>query len=262
MSCCSGYALSMHSNQRATDWGGRAARCDDERHWARIFLFSLSESASSVHTVQCSALGIRSAVVAVNHVGSRGWAAWGLRAAAVLGPGASGAGSGRRPARSAQCRTRRLWSRTVRRSAEPPAASPLCRTTRALGASRGPRARPASLLLLAAWLAAVAADVACPQELPPAHVVCTSCRSYENAREHSLRVIRESLLAKLGFAQAPNTTGRQLPRVPADLMQRFERRPPPAGVQADAPALSRTFVTHTEQDDFLARTDNVLVFAR
>ncbi|KAF9798877.1 hypothetical protein SFRURICE_020441 [Spodoptera frugiperda] len=31
---------------------------------------------------------------------------------------------------------------------------------------------------------------------------------------------------------------------------------------ADAPALARTFVTHTEQDDFLARTDNVLIFAR
>ncbi|CAH0727757.1 unnamed protein product, partial [Brenthis ino] len=141
---------------------------------------------------------------------------------------------------------------------EPPAA-PRPRNTRALGASRGPRARPASLLLLAAWLAAVAADLACPQEPPPPHL-CSSCRSYENAREHSLRVIKESLLAKLGFAQAPNTTGRQLPRVPADLMERFERRPPPAGVQADAPALS--FVTHTEQDDFLARTENVLVFAR
>lgn len=75
-------------------------------------------------------------------------------------------------------------------------------------------------------------------------------------------MIRESLLAKLGFTQAPNTTGRQLPRVPADLMERFERRPPPPGVQADAPLPARTFVTHTEQDDFLARTDNVFVFAR
>ncbi|CAK1553657.1 unnamed protein product [Leptosia nina] len=161
-----------------------------------------------------------------------------------------------------QCRTRRPRPQTassLRRAAR--AASPLCRTTRPLGASRGPRARPASLLLLAAWLAAAAADPACPQ--PPAtQVVCASCRSYESAREHSLKVIRESLLAKLGFAQAPNTTGRQLPRVPADLIKRFEMRPPPPGVQADAPAPSRTFVTHTEQDDFLARTDNVLIFAR
>ncbi|CAH2075238.1 unnamed protein product, partial [Iphiclides podalirius] len=138
------------------------------------------------------------------------------------------------------------------------AASPLCRTTRPLGASRGPRARPARLLLLAAWLAAAAAqEPACPRE----PLVCATCRSYENAREHSLRVIRESLLAKLGFTQAPNTTGRELPRVPADLMERYERRPPPPGVQADAPAPSRAFVTHTEQDDFLARTDNVLIFA-
>ncbi|KPI97943.1 hypothetical protein RR46_11064 [Papilio xuthus] len=45
-------------------------------------------------------------------------------------------------------------------------------------------------------------------------------------------------------------------------MERYERRPPPPGVQADAPAPARTFVTHTERDDFLARTDNVLIFAR
>ncbi|KAL4710572.1 hypothetical protein ACJJTC_008974 [Scirpophaga incertulas] len=134
---------------------------------------------------------------------------------------------------------------------------PLC-TTRPLGAPRGPRARPASLLLLAAWLAAVAADLACPQEPPAAQDACASCRSYENAREHSLRVIRESLLVKLGFTQAPNTTGRQLPRVPDDLMERFELRP----IQNDANVPTRTFVTHTEQDDFLARTDDVLVFAR
>ncbi|KAI8428803.1 hypothetical protein MSG28_007474 [Choristoneura fumiferana] len=134
---------------------------------------------------------------------------------------------------------------------------PLCRTTRPLGASRGPRARPASLLLLACWLAVVAAELACPPESPP-QPPCASCRSYESAREHSLRVIRESLLAKLGFTQAPNTTGRELPRVPPDLMQRFERRAPPSE-QADAPAPPRTFVTHTEQDDFLARTDNVLL---
>ncbi|XP_045764376.1 uncharacterized protein LOC123866740 [Maniola jurtina] len=210
----------MHSNQTATDWGGRA--------------------------------------------GGAGAVAGGRRGGCGRLPRsvpASGAGSGRgRRARRSVARAACGRAPSVA-PPSPRAASPPCRTTRALGASRGPRARPASLLLLAAWLAAVAADVACPQELPPAHVVCTSCRSYENAREHSLRVIRESLLAKLGFAQAPNTTGRQLPRVPADLMERFERRPPPAGVQADAPALSRTFVTHTEQDDFLARTDNVLVFA-
>lgn len=75
-------------------------------------------------------------------------------------------------------------------------------------------------------------------------------------------MIRESLLAKLGFTQAPNTTGRELPRVPPDLMERFERRPPSPGVQADSPIPTRAFITHTEQDDFLARTDNVLVFAR
>ncbi|CAH2236977.1 jg9470 [Pararge aegeria aegeria] len=82
----------------------------------------------------------------------------------------------------------------------------------------------------------------------------------QSASSSSLR--RTEWAARPIRSWAPNTTGRQLPRVPADLMERFERRPPPAGVQADAPALSRTFVTHTEQDDFLARTENVLVFAR
>lgn len=139
--------------------------------------------------------------------------------------------------------------------------SPLCRTTRPLGASSGPRARPASLLLLAAWLAAVAADLACPQEPPPVQEACVSCRTYENARDYSLRLIRENLLAKLGFTQAPNTTGRELPQVPPKMMEKLKVRSPP-GVQADGPVPSRTFVTHTEPDDFLARTDNALVFAR
>lgn len=75
-------------------------------------------------------------------------------------------------------------------------------------------------------------------------------------------MIREIILAKLGFSQAPNTTGRELPHVPPEVMERFERRKPTPGVQADAPASTRTFVTHIEQDDFLARTDNVLIFAR
>lgn len=95
-----------------------------------------------------------------------------------------------------------------------------------------------------------------------AQIACTSCRPYENLREHSLRVIRESLLIKLGFTQAPNTTGRELPQVPEDLMARYKQRKPPAGVQADAPTASRTLVTHTEPDDFLARTDNVFIFGR
>ncbi|KOB73375.1 Growth/differentiation factor 11 [Operophtera brumata] len=99
-------------------------------------------------------------------------------------------------------------------------------------------------------------------------IACTSCRSNDIARERSLRLIRESLLAKLSFKQAPNTTGRELPHVPADLMEMFEskkvqKKPPrEVGVQADAPASSRTLVTHIEQDDFLAQADNVLIFAR
>lgn len=79
-------------------------------------------------------------------------------------------------------------------------------------------------------------------------------------------MIRESLLAKLSFKQAPNTTGRELPHVPADFMEKFENRKvqkkPPPGVQADAPVSTRTLVTHIEQDDFLAQADNVLIFAR
>lgn len=144
------------------------------------------------------------------------------------------------------------------------AASPLCRTTRPLGASRGPRARPASLLLLVSWLAAAtaASDPACTEDPPTAQLACASCRYYENAREYSLQLIRDNLLAKLEFTQAPNITGQELPFVPADLVKRIKHRQPPSGFQADAPANSPTLVTHTEPDDFLARTDNVFIFAR
>lgn len=112
------------------------------------------------------------------------------------------------------------------------------------------------------WLAATVADPACPEEPSVAQIACAACRSHDNARELNLRVIREIILAKLGFSQAPNTTGRELPHVPLNMMKKFEKRTPTPGVQADALAPTRTFVTHIEQDDFLARTDNVLIFAR
>lgn len=158
-----------------------------------------------------------------------------------------------------QCSTRHPRPRTARVRRR----CPLCRTTRSLGAPRGPRARPARparLILLAAWLTAALAERACPA--PPR--ACPACRHRDTAREHSLLLIKESLLAKMGFAAAPNTTGRELPRVPQEFLERYERKltppPPPAGLQSDAPA--RSFLTHTEEDDFLVRTDDVVVFAR
>lgn len=140
-------------------------------------------------------------------------------------------------------------------------ALPPCTTLELVGV-RGPRARPASLLLLAVWLSAAVAELACPGQAPPPPPPCAACASDEDLREHNLRVIRESLLAKLGFTAAPNTTGRELPRVPPEVMRRYKLQPSATGTSLQADAPSRTLVTHIEPDDFLARTDNVLVFAR
>ncbi|GBP73612.1 hypothetical protein EVAR_49234_1 [Eumeta japonica] len=134
------------------------------------------------------------------------------------------------------------------------------------GPGRTPRRWAALARARRCWLprlAAVGAELACPKEPPPVPVVCPSCRLHETTREHNLQIIRESLLAKLGFTQAPNTTGRELPPVPENMMQLFgQHAPTPAGLQGDAPQPARAFVTHTEEDDFLARTNNVIVFAR
>ncbi|XP_011494685.1 PREDICTED: growth/differentiation factor 8 isoform X2 [Ceratosolen solmsi marchali] len=83
---------------------------------------------------------------------------------------------------------------------------------------------------------------------------CNACRMHEEIRAMSLEAIKEQILNKLGLKQAPNMTGRALPRIPpiSKLMDMY-------GMQADQP-LEPGITHHEEIDEFAAKTESVFAF--
>ncbi|CAB0034663.1 unnamed protein product [Trichogramma brassicae] len=88
--------------------------------------------------------------------------------------------------------------------------------------------------------------------------MCNACRMHEEIRALSLEAIKEQILNKLGMKQAPNMTGRALPRIPpiSKLMDMY-------GMQADQPLGHEPKITHHEEvDESVARTDVVIALAQ
>ncbi|XP_020280465.1 growth/differentiation factor 11-like [Pseudomyrmex gracilis] len=83
---------------------------------------------------------------------------------------------------------------------------------------------------------------------------CSTCRMHEELRELSLQAIKEQILNKLGLRQAPNMTGRALPRIPAlsKLMDMY-------GMQSDQP---QSFGPTYEDDEYSAKTESVFALAQ
>jgi hypothetical protein len=87
---------------------------------------------------------------------------------------------------------------------------------------------------------------------------CNACRMHEEIRALSLEAIKEQILNKLGLKQAPNMTGRALPRIPpiSKLMDMY-------GMQADQPQSHEPGITHHEEiDEFSAKTETVFALAQ
>ncbi|KAL2713567.1 LOW QUALITY PROTEIN: growth/differentiation factor 11, partial [Vespula squamosa] len=81
---------------------------------------------------------------------------------------------------------------------------------------------------------------------------------HEEIRALSLEAIKEQILNKLGLKQAPNMTGRALPRIPAisKLMDMY-------GMQADQPQPVEPGITHHEEvDEYAAKTESVFALAQ
>jgi hypothetical protein len=99
---------------------------------------------------------------------------------------------------------------------------------------------------------------------------CQSCLFREGLRNLSLQAIKEEILSKLGMKQAPNTTGRQLPKIPPlhHLLQIYEQQQQGVpGMQGDEPvrsagAFKPGSVVQDEEDDYHARTERVIAFAQ
>ncbi|KYQ56505.1 Growth/differentiation factor 8 [Trachymyrmex zeteki] len=85
---------------------------------------------------------------------------------------------------------------------------------------------------------------------------CNACRMHEEIRALSLEAIKEQILNKLGLKQAPNMTGRALPRIPpiSKLMDMY-------GMQADQP-LEPGITHHEEVDEYAAKTESVFALAQ
>ncbi|XP_032662839.1 growth/differentiation factor 8 [Odontomachus brunneus] len=85
---------------------------------------------------------------------------------------------------------------------------------------------------------------------------CSACRKHEEYRILSLEVIKEQILNKLGLKQAPNITGRALPRIPpiSKLMDMY-------GMQADQPP-EPGIAHHEEFDEYAAKTESVFALAQ
>ncbi|XP_043280903.1 growth/differentiation factor 8 [Venturia canescens] len=87
---------------------------------------------------------------------------------------------------------------------------------------------------------------------------CNACRMHEEIRAMSLEAIKEQILNKLGLKQAPNMTGRALPRIPpiSKLMDMY-------GMQADQPQPVEPGITHHDEiDEFSAKTETVFALAQ
>lgn len=86
---------------------------------------------------------------------------------------------------------------------------------------------------------------------------CSACRMHEEIRALSLEVIKEQILNKLGLKQAPNITGRALPRIPpiSKLMDMY-------GMQSDQPPPEPGIAHHEEFDEYAAKTESVFALAQ
>ncbi|XP_046747385.1 growth/differentiation factor 8-like [Diprion similis] len=88
---------------------------------------------------------------------------------------------------------------------------------------------------------------------------CNACRMHEDLRALSLQAIKEQILSKLGLKQAPNMTGRPLPKIPpiSRLMDLY-------GIQSDQPVdqVEPGLTRHEEVDEYAAKTENVIALAQ
>lgn len=89
---------------------------------------------------------------------------------------------------------------------------------------------------------------------------CHACSLYSEMRQMSLAVIREQVLAKLGFTHAPNTTGRELPQVPKAILLQYERESAyEREMQSDQPT---RYSYHEDEDDFQAKMEKIVAMPR
>lgn len=89
---------------------------------------------------------------------------------------------------------------------------------------------------------------------------CISCRMREEIKIRNLEMIKGEILRRMGFQQAPNITGKELPQIPSRYLAMVD---PEYGMQSDEPHQFKTgFSITEEEDEFFVKTQKILTFAQ
>lgn len=96
---------------------------------------------------------------------------------------------------------------------------------------------------------------------------CGTCRMREVIRSRSLQAIKEQVLQSMGYRQAPNTTGLQLPVVPQHMLEIFGVGTGGyvQGMQGDEPRgrpFTPGFEYTDEEDNLHVKTEKIITFAQ
>lgn len=100
--------------------------------------------------------------------------------------------------------------------------------------------------------------------------LCASCSMIrEELKNLSLLSIKEQILNKLGLKQLPNMTGRVMPKVPSQLLEKYNLNPLGVSMQdmqGDQPrpgeVLQDMSPNNVDDDDFHAKTERIIIFAQ
>ncbi|XP_072383265.1 growth/differentiation factor 8 [Diabrotica undecimpunctata] len=100
-----------------------------------------------------------------------------------------------------------------------------------------------------------------PEPDEPRHTSgCHSCRMREEIKQRNLMVIKDEILRRIGFEEAPNITGKALPQVPSEYLMRIEEEN--GGMQSDQPQFRSGYTVVEEEDDYHVRTQQIIAYAQ
>ncbi|CAH1118305.1 unnamed protein product [Phaedon cochleariae] len=90
---------------------------------------------------------------------------------------------------------------------------------------------------------------------------CHNCRMMrEELKQRNLMVIKEEILRRIGFQEAPNMTGKALPQVPEAFLAQIEEQN--GGMLGDQPYGGAGVTVTEEEEDYFTKTEKILTFAQ
>lgn len=89
---------------------------------------------------------------------------------------------------------------------------------------------------------------------------CSSCRMRDEVKQRNIEILKEEILRRMGFQQAPNITGKVLPQIPAHYLAMVN---PDYGMQSDQPmSAAEVAMNDDDNEEYRVRTEKILTFAQ